>query len=160
MLKIYPKHPKSQLFKYIFRDIFRVEFVNHKGECPLQWYHNERDDVSNHQPHDCLLNRLFRRRSKKTSTHRVTGLCVGNSPATGEFPAQRASNAENVTIWWRHQASPYNTSHEMMSQRRCALYCFWYQQRIHVKYIPILFSVASLKRVQSHGGLCVSVPAN
>ena len=35
--------------------------------------HNERDDVSNHQPHDCLLNRLFRRRSKKTSKLRVTG---------------------------------------------------------------------------------------
>ena len=33
---------------------------------------------------------------------RVTGLCVGNSPVTGEFPAQMASNAENVSIWWRH----------------------------------------------------------
>ena len=29
-------------------------------------------------------------------------LCVGNSPGTGEFPAQMASNAENVSIWWRH----------------------------------------------------------
>ena len=36
------------------------------------------------------------------STVRVTGLCVGNSPGTGEFPAQMASNAENVSIWWRH----------------------------------------------------------
>ena len=35
---------------------------------------------------------------------RVTGLCVGNSPGTGEFPAQMASNAENVSIWWRHHA--------------------------------------------------------
>ena len=26
----------------------------------------------------------------------------GNSPVTGEFPAQRASNAENVSIWWCH----------------------------------------------------------
>ena len=26
----------------------------------------------------------------------------GNSPGTGEFPAQKASNAENVSIWWRH----------------------------------------------------------
>ena len=43
----------------------------------LQWRHNERDSVSNHQPHDCLLNRLFRRRSKKTSKLRVTGLRVG-----------------------------------------------------------------------------------
>ena len=54
--------------------------------------------VSNHQPHHCLLNRLFRRRSKKTSKLRVTGLCVGNSPQTGEFPAQMASDAENVSI--------------------------------------------------------------
>ena len=52
---------------------------------------------------DCLLNRLFRRRSKKTSQLRVTGLCVGNSPGTSEFPAQMASNAENVSIWWRHR---------------------------------------------------------
>ena len=68
----------------------------------LQWRHNGRDSVPNHQPHHCLLNRLFRRRSKKTSKPRVTGLCAGNSPGTGEFPAQMASNAENVPIWWRH----------------------------------------------------------
>ena len=49
-------------------------------------------------PHDCLLNRLFRRRPKKISKLRVTGLCAGNSPVTGEFPAQRASNAENVSF--------------------------------------------------------------
>ena len=49
-----------------------------------------------------LLNRLIRCRSKKTSKLRVTGLCAGNSPETGEIPAQRASNAENVSIWWSH----------------------------------------------------------
>ena len=65
----------------------------------LQWRHNEHDGVSNHQRHDCLLNRLFKR---KTSKLRVTGLCDGNSPVTGDFPAQRASNTENVSIWWRH----------------------------------------------------------
>ena len=58
--------------------------------CPsaltLEWRHYQGDGVSNHQPHDCLLNRLFRRRSKKTSKLRVTGLCPGNSPVTGEFP--------------------------------------------------------------------------
>ena len=69
---------------------------------PLQWRHNGRDSVSNHQPNDCLLNRLFRRRSKKTAKLHVTGLCARNSPATGEFPAQMASNAENVSLWWRH----------------------------------------------------------
>ena len=73
-------------------------------QITLQRRHNERDGVSNHQLHDCLLNRLFRRRSKQTSKSRVTGLCAGNSPVTGEFSAQRASNAENVSIWWRHHA--------------------------------------------------------
>ena len=49
-----------------------------------------------------ITGRLFRRKSKKTSKLRVIGLCEGNSPVTGEFPAQRASNAENISIWWRH----------------------------------------------------------
>ena len=62
----------------------------------LHWRHNGLDSVSNHQPHDCLLNRLFGRRSKKTSKLRVTGLCAGTSPGTGEFPAQMTSYAENV----------------------------------------------------------------
>ena len=75
---------------------------NDKNMVSLRWRHNGRDSVSNHQPHDCLLKRIFRRRSKKTSKLRVTGLCAGNSPGTGEFPAQRASNAENVSIWWSH----------------------------------------------------------
>ena len=72
----------------------------------LEWRHNELDGVSKHRRLDYLLNRFFRRRSKKTSKLRVTGLCEGNSPVTGEFPAQRASNAENVSIWWRHHVRP------------------------------------------------------
>ena len=42
---------------------------------------------------------------RKKSKLRATGLCVGNSPGTGEFPAQKASDAENVSIWWRHHDS-------------------------------------------------------
>ena len=68
----------------------------------LHWRHNDHDGVSNHQSHGCLLNRLFRCRSKKTSKLRVTGLSCGEFTGTGEFPAQRASYAENVSIWWRH----------------------------------------------------------
>ena len=52
----------------------------------LHWRHNDHDGVSNHQPYGCLLNRLFRRRSKKTSKLRVTGLCVGNSPGPVNSP--------------------------------------------------------------------------
>ena len=68
----------------------------------LHWRHNDWGGVSDYQSHGCLLSHLFWRRSKKASKLRVTGLCEGNSPVTGEFPAQRASNAENVSIWWRH----------------------------------------------------------
>ena len=66
--------------------------------CPLQWHHNGREGVSNHQPHGCLLNRISRRRSKKKSKLRVTGLCEGNSPVSGEFPAQMANYTENVAV--------------------------------------------------------------
>ena len=65
----------NQHITYFWRDTYS-----------LQWRHNGNDSVSNHQPHDCLLNRLFRRRSKKTSKLRVTGLYARNSPGTGEFP--------------------------------------------------------------------------
>ena len=76
--------------------------VHDTDRYTILWGHNELDGISNHQPYDCLLNRLFGRRSKKTSKLRVTGLWEGNSPVSGEFPAQQASNAENVSFWWRH----------------------------------------------------------
>ena len=68
----------------------------------LQWRHNERGSVSNHQRLHYLLNCRFRRRSKKILKLRVTSLCEGNSPVTDEFPTQKPSNSENVSIWWRH----------------------------------------------------------
>ena len=77
----------------------------------LQWRRDGRASVWKHQPPDCLLKRLFRRRSKKTSKLRVTDLCLGNSPLTGNFPAQRFSNAErfpldNVIMWNRVITAP------------------------------------------------------
>ena len=51
-----------------------------EARSTLQWRHNEHDGVLNHQHYDCLLNPLFRRRSKRISKLRVTGLCAGNSP--------------------------------------------------------------------------------
>ena len=80
-----------------------------------QWRHNGCDGVLNHQPHDCLLNRLFRRRSRKTPKLRVDGLCAGNSPVTGEFLAQMASYAENVSIWWHHHEDDVNEQHIVFS---------------------------------------------
>ena len=74
----------------------------------LQWRHNELDGVSNHRRLDCLLKCLFMRRSQNSSKLCDTGLCDGNPPVTGGFPSQRASNAETVSLWWRHHEYSYN----------------------------------------------------
>ena len=92
----------SVFWKHSYDDVITWTYILHYS---LQWRHNRCDGIPNYQPHDCSLNRLYRRRSKKTPKLSVTSLCVGNSPVTGEFPAQMASNAENVSIWWRHRAA-------------------------------------------------------
>ena len=75
---------------------------------PLQWRHNECDGISNHRRLRCLLNRLFRRRSKKISQHRVTGLCEGkslgpmNSPHRGPV-TQKMSRFDDVIMRWNQR---------------------------------------------------------
>ena len=63
-----------------------------------RWRHNGHVWVSNHQPHDWLLNLSCMQRSKKTSKVRVTGLCERWIPHT------KASNAENVSIMCRKKS--------------------------------------------------------
>ena len=77
----------------------------------LQWRHNERDCVSNHQPPDCLLNRLFRRRSKKTSKLCVTSLCVGNLPVNSphKWPVTQF-------VWEQNGVSNKNSKNYKKSQ--------------------------------------------
>ena len=87
----------------------------------FQWRHNGRNGVSNHQPHNYLLNRLFKHRLKKTSKLRVTDLCEGNWPVTEELLTQRASNAEHVPIWWSH--------HDILSTNE-----LMYGQKIIIQY--------------------------
>ena len=119
---------RSLIVKYLYIQLmsdiwFGYRFVQRSRT--LQWHHNGRDSVSNHQPHDCLLNRLFRRRWKKTSKLRVTGFCVGNSSGTGEFPAQMASSAENVSIWWRHHDRQLTTYCLNDVQSKASIDKFW-----------------------------------
>ena len=52
----------------------------------LQWRHKELDGVGNHRRLYCLLNRLFRLKSKKTSKLRLTGLCEGTPSVTVVSP--------------------------------------------------------------------------
>ena len=68
----------------------------------LRWRRNGRDSVSNHQPHDCLLNRLFRRRSKKTSKLRVTGVlsapCWSHEPCYQGYAVPPACRHDKYDI--------------------------------------------------------------
>ena len=57
--------------------------ISHMITLALRGRHDKRDSVSNHRGLDYLLNRLFRRRSNKSSKLRVTGLFEGNSPHKG-----------------------------------------------------------------------------
>ena len=100
----------------------------------LQWHHNGHDGISNHQPHHCLLNRLFGRRSKKTSKLRITGLCAGNSPGTGEFPAQMASNADNVSILWCHHEN-FDFDPYLQFKVICSWLCQKMGQQNHVRSV-------------------------
>ena len=77
----------------------------------LHWRHNHHDDVLNHQPHGCLLNRLFGRRSKKTSKLRVTGLRAGNSPGPVNSPhkgpvTRKIFPFDDVIMGWFRQYLP------------------------------------------------------
>ena len=186
-------HKKTRLFvqqgvQSISRNtnvIYHRTFVRGIHRSPLdslQWRHNGPDSVSNHQPHHCLLNRFFGRRSKKTSQLCVTGLCAGNSPGTGEFPAQKAGNAENVSIWWRHhvfsQRAMYTDSVSMLWRHHApnvaliiissllfnAVWSYAYQQNNICKQKTTLlcyqwFMANSLKKkmdVSCNSGLCGS----
>ena len=64
----------------------------------LHWRHNDHDGVSNHQPHGCLLQPFSQTQIKENIK------APRHGPLCGEFTAQMASNAENVSIWWRHHA--------------------------------------------------------
>ena len=80
--------------------------IKHKHSCVLVWHYSDviMGAIESQITSLTIVYSIvfFGRRSQKTSKLRVTDLCVGNSPVTGEFSAQRASNAENASIWWRH----------------------------------------------------------
>ena len=74
-------------------------FIWYQADAASQWSYNRR---LKSRRIGCLLNCLFRLRSNKTWKLRIIGLCEGDSPVTGELLSQRASNAENISLWCRH----------------------------------------------------------
>ena len=97
----------------------RISLVS--GSSKIQLFitvtlYNECDDVSNDRHLNCSLNHLFRHRSKKISKLNFTGLCEGTPPVTCGFPSQKVSNAENVSIWWRHHGCPMTQNSRYMTK--------------------------------------------
>ena len=84
----------------------------------FHWRYNDHDGVSNHQPHDCLLNCWFGRRLKKTSKLRVTCLCAGNSPGPMNSP-----HKEPVT----RKMFPFDDVIMPNYSLVCLLVLFWYR---------------------------------
>ena len=119
-------------------------------EISLQWCHNGRNGVSNYRRLDCVLNRLSMRRPKIKLKLRFTGLYEGNSLVTGEFPAQKASNAGNVSIWWRHLVSVvYSRDSNSVMQTAVK-----FGEHLHVMtswwFLPSSTLIAVLQFIMSH----------
>ena len=95
----------------------------------FQWRPDEKDGVSNS-------------RSNKTSKLCVTGLREGNPPVIGEFPTQRASNAENVSISRRHHVDESFIS------------------GMKVVILTAYFQCSHWRKFHQHDDICVSVRMN
>ena len=66
-----------------------ITFQQFQEDVSLQWLHNERDGVSNHQHRDCLLNRLFKAQIKENIK------ALRHWPLCGEFTGDRWISREN-----------------------------------------------------------------
>ena len=109
------------------------QYINNvKFVTSWQWCHNECDGISDHWYLYCLLDHLFRRRSKKSSELHDTDLFEGNSLVTSEFSAQWGSNAENVSIWWRHHV--WSSLHEKLSWPLVRSDILFYSRTCGVKF--------------------------
>ena len=100
--------------------------LNTTSHAALEWRHNGLDSVSNHQPHNYLLNRLFRRRSKKTSKLRVTGLSEGNSYS-------RCITVPPCRNWWC-----------CGSHRNCKCPVFDIKMVPDIRYVSIIYNLHTI----------------
>ena len=96
----------------LYNEYLRSYLKDHNHEftsiLPLQRRRNGRDGVSNHRWLE-LFSTVCSGADKKTKTSKllVAGLCEQDPLATGGLPSQKASNAENASIWWRHHGITY-----------------------------------------------------
>ena len=70
-----------------------------------QWRHNERDRVASQITsltivYSTVYSGVDQRKHQRSAL--LAFVRRIHPSVTGEFPAQKASNAENISIWWRH----------------------------------------------------------
>ena len=87
--------------------------------------------------------------------YHITDLCEGNLPVTGEVPAQGASNAENISIWWRHHACEEWVGYIILSFSVWEMFCVENQGNSknmffpHVEWCLYYRKISNISRIQS-----------
>ena len=125
----------------------------------LQLRHNGHDGVSNHLPYDCLLNRYSGADQRKHQSSASLAFVRGIH-RTGEFPTQRASNAENVFTWWRHHMKCDLTDDKSLPEPILTyhqwgpLWCTTWQFHciIHKKSVSVLWLKTTIFMITSSNG--------
>ena len=56
-----------------------------------------------------FVSQLMLTHTKEALKSALLAFCAWNSLVTSEFPAQRTSNTEKASIWWRHHVTMLNT---------------------------------------------------
>ena len=119
----------------------------------LQWHHTERDGTSNHIRLECFLNRLFRRRSKKTPKLRVTGLCKGIYRWPVDSPQERVFG--DVILTWGRQDTPVWLVAVKMLFARGVLHGCWITSVIFALYLS-----SELLTMWPRAAKCLTIPGN
>ena len=113
-----------------FCDVWFLLKINWRP-LPLQWRHNGHDGISNHQPHDCLLNRLFRRRSKKTSNSALPVFVRGSHWSAVKSPHKGPLTWKMFTFYDAIMASVVWSCHSILD---------WYCQSVSMNQQSVNFS--------------------
>ena len=100
---------------------------------------------------ECLLNRLSTLKQENITGPRHGSLCEGNPPVT----SQSASNAKNISIWWRHNGwhrrlSSYQPSVPPVTRK---LASWWrHQMGTFPRYWPFVWRIHRSPANSSHKG--------
>ena len=115
----------------------------------LQWRYNEPNGVSNHQSHDCLLNRYSGADQRKYQSLASLAFVRGIHRWWWIPVIKRASNAKNASIWWRLHVKERKAKWDIID-RMVSIYCTGRELRSGVKCIVVTLVTGSLWLVRRY----------